>query len=72
MRTTHLLGVHASRLWPLALRAAGDVSAAGELDRELAAFLSRAELWDGDFAVVSHWMPQFVWLNYWLAGATAH
>jgi len=71
MRTTHLLGVHASRLWPLALRAAGDVSAAGELDRELAAFLSRAELWDGDFAVVSHWMPQFVWLNYWLAGATA-
>ncbi len=71
MGTTHLLGVHASRLWPLSLRAARDVEAAAELDRELAELLERPELWDGDFAVVSHWMPQFIWLNYYLAGAVS-
>jgi len=69
MRTTHLLGVHASRLWPLALRAADEPAAAAELDRALAEFLVQRELWDGDFAVVSHWMPQFIWLNFHLAGA---
>jgi len=69
MRTTHLLGVHASRLWPLALRAREDAAAAEQLDRELMALLERRELWDGDFAVVSHWMPQFTWMNFWLAGA---
>jgi len=71
MRTTHLLGVYASRLWPLAQRAPGDPAAAAELDEALAELLGRTELWDGDFAVVSHWMPQFIWLNYFLAGATA-
>ncbi|MGB0332790.1 MAG: hypothetical protein ACPGPE_13360, partial [Planctomycetota bacterium] len=67
----HLLGVHASRLWPLALRAAEDPAAAAELDLALADLLGRAELWDGDFAVVSHWMPQFIWLNYYLAGVAS-
>lgn len=71
MRTTHLLGVHASRLWPLALRAATEPAAAAELDEALAELLERRELWDGDFAVVSHWMPQFIWLNYYLAGAVS-
>ncbi|MBL6757587.1 MAG: DUF2891 family protein [Planctomycetes bacterium] len=71
MRTTHLLGVHASRLWPLALRAAEDPAAAAELDRALAELLGRRELWDGDFAVVSHWMPQFIWLNFYLAGVAS-
>ena len=71
MRTTHLLGVHASRLWPLSLRAARDSAAAAELDQALAELLERRELWDGDFAVVSHWMPQFIWLNYHLAGAVS-
>ena len=71
MRTTHLLGVHASRLWPLALRAAEEPAAAAELDRALAELLGRRELWDGDFAVVSHWMPQFIWLNFYLAGVAS-
>jgi hypothetical protein len=71
MGTTHLLGVHASRLWPLSLRAAGDAEVAAALDRELATLLQRTELWDGDFAVVSHWMPQFIWLNYYFAGAVS-
>jgi hypothetical protein len=71
MRTTHLLGVHASRLWPLALRAAEDPAAAAELDQALAELLGRRELWDGDFAVVSHWMPQFIWLNFDLAGVAS-
>ena len=67
MGTTHLLGVEASRMWPLALRARGDEAAARLLDEELASLLGRRELWDGDFAVVSHWMPQFIWVNFWLA-----
>jgi hypothetical protein len=67
MGTTHLLGVHVTRLWPLAIAARDDAGAAALLDRELSAYLEREELWNGDFAVVSHWMPQFVWVALWLA-----
>ena len=71
LRTTHRLGVHLSRLWPLAILARNDDAARRELERCLAAYMAREDLWNGDFTVVSHWVPQFLWFTIWLASSDA-
>ena len=56
-----------SRLWPYAVDAhrgiAGADPAYQERTREI---LARTELWADDFTVVSHWVPQFLWIGEWL------
>ncbi|MFT4514893.1 MAG: hypothetical protein ACI89X_003412 [Planctomycetota bacterium] len=67
LRDTHTLGTWISRLWPLAIAARTDAKAREVLDAEIARYMQRTELWDGDFQVISHWIPQFLWFTLWLA-----
>lgn len=63
----HPLGIAISRLWGHAtLAAGGDPAAAAAFDERLRHFVERPELWRGDFAAVSHWIPQFLFLACWL------
>jgi hypothetical protein len=68
LSTTHLLGVHISRLWPLAIASRSEGALRTRLHEQLALYLEREDLWDGDFKVVSHWIPQYLWIALWLAG----
>jgi hypothetical protein len=64
LRTVHVLGLELCRVWPCA--ADGDAAShQAWLDRT-ASLLARDELWRGDFAVVSHWVPQFLFIGWWL------
>lgn len=64
----HVLGMEISTYWPLAARAHdGDLAARRLLNHELRTYLKREDLWSENFLVVSHWVPQFLWLTYWLA-----
>ncbi|MFN3244073.1 MAG: DUF2891 family protein [Planctomycetota bacterium] len=67
LRDTHSLGKWISRLWPLAIAARTDPAARERLDRELARYLAREDLWNGDFTVIRHWIPQFLWFAIHLA-----
>ncbi|MAW61547.1 MAG: hypothetical protein CMJ94_12020 [Planctomycetes bacterium] len=68
LRDVHVLGTEVSHMWPLAARAhAGDTDAKAELNRRMTRFLAREDLWAEDFTVVTHWVPQFLWLTFWLA-----
>jgi Protein of unknown function (DUF2891) len=68
LRDVHLLGTEISHMWPLAARAqADDTEAKAELNKRMGRFLAREDLWAEDFTVVTHWVPQFLWLTFWLA-----
>lgn len=68
LRDVHVLGTEVSHLWPLAVRAqTGDAVAKTELNKRMTRFLAREDLWAEDFTVVTHWVPQFLWLTFWLA-----
>lgn len=68
LRDVHLLGTEISHMWPLAVRAqTGDAKAKAELNLRLSRYLAREDLWAEDFTVVTHWVPQFLWLTIWLA-----
>lgn len=67
LRDTHSLGKWISRLWPLAIAARQDQSARRQLDAELARYMAREDLWNGDFTVIRHWIPQFLWFALYLA-----
>lgn len=57
LRDVHVLGRELCRLWPVAGESA--------YVERVAALISREDLWAGDFTVVSHWMPQFLYLGRW-------
>lgn len=68
LRDVHVLGTEVSHMWPLAVQAhAGDADAKKQLNERMARFLAREDLWAEDFTVVTHWVPQFLWLTFWLA-----
>lgn len=68
--TVHQLGVFLTRLWPMAYDGGrGDEQAWGEFEAGMCALLPREDLWAEDFAACSHWVPQYLWLGYWWAGA---
>jgi len=67
LRDTHSLGKWISRLWPLAIAARTDADARRLLDAELARYMAREDLWNGDFTVIRHWIPQFLWFALYLA-----
>ena len=57
----HTAGAAMVRIWPYALR-----------DRtlfksRLAEMFDRPDQWKDDFELVSHWVPQFMWMGMWLA-----
>ncbi len=57
LRDVHVLGRELCRIWPLAGKPA--------YAERVATLLEREDLWAGDFTVVSHWMPQFLYLGRW-------
>lgn len=68
IRSVHVVGAAASRTWPYALAGGrGDPKAAAAFAAGMSGILSRTDLWREDFATVSHWVPQFLWLGVWLA-----
>lgn len=67
LRDTHTLGTWISRLWPVAIDARTNAASRKLLDAEIARYMKRTELWNGDFQVISHWIPQFLWFSLWLA-----
>lgn len=64
LRTVHVLGLELCRVWPCA--ADGGASSQRTWRDRTASLLARDDLWRGDFAVVSHWVPQFLFLGWWL------
>ncbi|MCP3919288.1 MAG: DUF2891 family protein [bacterium] len=66
--TVHVLGVRLSRLWPCALDAhGGDEAARAVFEAHTRKLLGRKDLWEGDFAACSHWVPQYLFIGLWLA-----
>ena len=51
----HTAGANVSRLWPRAFE--------GKFSASLAPLWKRSEQWKDDFHLVSHWVPQFIWLG---------
>ena len=51
----HTAGAGIVRLWPLAFD--------GKYSRALERVWPKREQWQGDFHLVSHWVPQFIWLG---------
>ncbi len=63
----HVLGYELTRAWPWAHDAhAGDETARDAFRRRMADLLGREDCWADDFRVVSHWVPQFLWMGMWL------
>lgn len=60
MQNCHNAGAAATQLWPLAL------SQPQRFQQELKTILARPELWRDDFHMVSHWVPQFLWMGLYL------
>ena len=64
----HALGIELSRIWPCAWDAGtGDRAAREHLGMQLDRFLAREDLWADDFALVAHWVPQYLFIATWLA-----
>lgn len=55
LQNCHTAGANVSRLWPFAFQ--------GQYRRRLKPILARTEQWRDDFHLVSHWVPQFIWLG---------
>ncbi|RYX86225.1 DUF2891 family protein [bacterium] len=60
MQNCHNAGAAVTQLWPLAL------SHPVQFEQELELIMARPELWRDDFHMVSHWVPQFLWMGLWL------
>ena len=55
LSNAHTAGAGVTRLWPRAFE--------GRFSRALPAIWKRREQWATDFHLVSHWVPQFLWLG---------
>ena len=60
LSNAHTAGANVTRLWPRAFE--------GRFSRALPAIWKRREQWANDFHLVSHWVPQFIWLGALLEG----
>ena len=55
LSNAHTAGANVTRLWPRAFE--------GKFERATRAILKNREQWADDFHLVSHWVPQFIWLG---------
>ena len=67
IKAVHPIGATISETWPFAAAAATDAAARKTFDARTAAILQREDLWASDFAIATHWLPQFLWFGMWLA-----
>ena len=64
----HVVGTEISRIWPYALDSRQDAPGTrAAFQSRMEEILERTDLWSDDFTVVSHWVPQYVWITFWLA-----
>ena len=59
----HPVGAAISQTWPHAAAAAKDPNCRKAFESRLAEILLREDLWAEDFAISSHWLPQFLWFG---------
>jgi len=55
LSNAHTAGANVTRLWPRAFE--------GRYNRALPTIWKKREQWADDFHLVSHWVPQFIWLG---------
>jgi len=64
----HVMGVEITKLWGLAVSMRrGDGQARAAFHERFLKILARSDLWEEDFEVVTHWIPQFLWIGIWVA-----
>lgn len=64
----HVMGVEISKLWGFAVKMRrGDADASAAFHLRYHEILARPDLWEEDFEVVTHWIPQFLWFAIWVA-----
>lgn len=58
----HQAGMNVVRLWPYALEKPVN-GGGGRFFKSLERILSKPDQWKGSFELISHWVPQFIWLG---------
>ena len=65
-KNCHQAGMNVVRLWPYALEKPVD-GGGSRFCKGLERILSQPDQWKGNFELISHWVPQFIWLGLMLA-----
>jgi len=63
IREIHPVGAAISETWPFALAASRHEQSRAIFASRMDQLLAREDLWAEDFAVSSHWLPQFLWFG---------
>ena len=63
IREIHPVGAAISETWPFALAASKHEQSRAIFASRMDQILAREDLWAEDFAVSSHWLPQFLWFG---------
>ena len=63
IREIHPVGAAISETWPFALAAAKHEQSRAIFASRMDQILAREDLWAEDFAISSHWLPQFLWFG---------
>ncbi|MEM6839459.1 MAG: hypothetical protein AAF609_21775 [Cyanobacteria bacterium P01_C01_bin.120] len=61
-KNCHQAGMNVVRLWPYALDKPSKIDS-DRFFKDLEEILSQPDQWRGSFELVSHWVPQFIWLG---------
>ncbi|MBW4655879.1 MAG: DUF2891 domain-containing protein [Kaiparowitsia implicata GSE-PSE-MK54-09C] len=61
-KNCHQAGLNVVRLWPYALDRSSN-GGSGKFFKGLEEILSQPDQWKGSFELISHWVPQFIWLG---------
>ncbi len=63
IREIHPVGAAISQTWPLAFAAASHEQSRIAFAARMDQILARKDLWADDFAISTHWLPQFLWFG---------
>jgi hypothetical protein len=62
----HNPGAEMVRIWPHAIDSQKDERARSRFHTRMNEMFSRKDQWADSFELVSHWVPQFMWMGMWL------
>jgi hypothetical protein len=66
LSNAHTAGAAMVRIWPHALLSQGSPQSCARYNTRMNEMFSRPDQWRDDFYLVSHWVPQFMWMAIWL------
>jgi hypothetical protein len=67
VQTEHTAGAAMVRIWPHALQSAKSPASCARYQTRMTEMFSRPDQWQqGSLDVVTHWIPQFMWMGMWL------